>query len=374
MKVSMGSLKSILLLIGLCLLWTDALFAVSATSHSRIERQVISHPHKEDQIEFFILKPKKEGPFPIIFLLHGNQPVENSLGGEQLVDYGYLERFANVGIVAVSVSMPGYGKSTGHRDFGGIESQNTIIALIEYFKDLSFVDSSRMGIYGISRGAQLAGMVSSHYPNLSLQILESGFYDLVAFQTDIPNYLQDIKSNIISEGGNTLEALIERSPLYHVNNMKASTLILQGELDDRRQLPSAKKLHEQLLRKGIDSQLKLYRNELHSLPADKWDMIIPFVREQFFGIYGIGIKVSKAVPVMQILKIHPNSPASKVKKLKVGDAILSLSPMNDDTEISTLRMPNEKFISLVLGKKDSELRLRVQHFDLSIEDVVLKRG
>ena len=103
-------------------------------------------------------------------------------------------------------------------------------------------------------------------------------------------------------------------------------------------------------------------------------MIIPFIREHFFDLYGIGINVSEAIPAMQIVKIHPNSPASKLEKLKIGDAILSVSPMNDDTEISALRMPTNKFISLVLGKKDSDLRIRVQHFDLSIEDIVIKRG
>ncbi len=248
------------------------------------------------------------------------------------------------------------------------------IVVINHVKNLPFIDSSKIGIYGISRGAQLAGMVSSYYPNMSIQILESGFYDLVSFQSDTPNYLEGIKNSIVQEGGNTLEALIERSPIFHTEGVKAATLILQGEFDDRRQLPAAQKLHQQLLKQGVDSLLKVYQGEPHALPANKWDTIIPFIREHFFGLYGIGIKVSEANPAKQILKIHPNSPASKLEKLKVGDAILSISPMNDHTEISVLQMPTNKFISLVLGKKDSDLRIQVQHFDLYIEDIVIKRG
>lgn len=331
-------------------------------------------PNNEDTIECFLLKPARETSSPVIFLLHGYQPPENGIGGKQLVDYGYLQPFAKEGIVAVSISMPGYGNSTGFRDFGGPDSQKAIIAVIDYVKNLPFVDSSRMGIYGISRGAQLAGMVTSRYPNMKLQILESGFYDLISFQTDTPNYLEGIRKSIVVEGGTNLEALIERSLIYHIDEINASTLILQGEFDDRRQLPAAQIIHEELIKRNINSRLVMFRNELHELPKDKWDVILPFVRQHFFNLYGIGIKVSDAIPAIQIAKIHPGSSAENIQKLKIGDALLSISPMNDDTEISLLRMPVDQFISLVLGKKDTELRLQVQHFDLSIEDIVIKRG
>lgn len=364
-----------LLVLSFCI--TSDLFAarMNEIKIAQIEQQLIPNPNRNDEnIEFYILKPANAGRFPVIFLLHGYQPPENSHGGKQLAEYGYLERFANQGVVAVSISMPGYGKSTGERDCGGPRSQQAIRTVIDHIKHLPFVDSSKMGIYGISRGAQLAGMVSSQDPGISIQILESGFYDLVSFVSDTPDYLEGMRNSIFREGGNSLEALVERSPLYHIDNLKAATLILQGEFDDRRQLSAAHRLHQKLLNKGVDSLLKVYQNELHVLPTDKWETIIPFIREHFFELYGIGVKVSEATPAMQILKIHPDSPASKIEKLKVGDAILSISPENDDNEISVLRMPINTFISLVLGNKGSCLRIRLQHFDLSMEDVVIERG
>jgi dienelactone hydrolase len=340
-----------------------------------VEQSVIVNPEKpENKIEFFMLKPSGEGPFPAVFLLHGFQSPENSLGGKQLLEYRYLERFAKEGVVAVAISIPGYGNSTGKRDFGGPDSQKAIIAVINHFKTLPFVDSARMGIYGISRGAQLAGMVSSRCPDISIQILEGGFYDVVSFGSEIPEYLEGIKRSIAEEGAHTREALVERSPVYHADSVMAATMILQGEFDDRRQLPAARALHAKLIKCGKESKLKVYLGEMHALPDDKWDTIIPFVRQHFFNIYGIGIKVSEATPAIQILKIHPDSPAQQSGKLKVGDAILSISPMNDDVEINTLRMPLHKFVSLLLGKKGDFVRLRVQHFDLSIEDLIIQRG
>lgn len=360
----------------LSLLLNNCASAGVADKHNEhIQKEMILNPEKkENEIEFFMLKPRGDGPFPVVFLLHGYQPIENSLGGKQLLEYGYLERFAKEGIVAVSISVPGYGNSTGKRDFGGPDSQQAIIAVINHVKTFDFVDYSKMGIYGISRGAQLAGMVASRSPDVSIQILESGFYDLVSFCSEIPEYLGEIRNSVIQEGGNTHEALVERSPLYHINSTRAATLILQGEFDDRRQLPSAQLLHTKLIDQGVESLLKVYLGELHVLPPDKWDVIIPFVRQHFFNIYGIGIKVSDSTPAIQILKIHPDSPAQKSGKLKVGDAILSISPMNDDIEIDTLRMPINKFVSFLLGKKDSQIRLHVQHFDLTFEEIVIQRG
>lgn len=341
---------------------------------NRIQQGTILCPENDNQIEYYLLKPIGEGPFPIMFLLHGYQPPENSPGGKQLVDYGYLNRFEKLGMVAVSISMPGYGQSTGKRDFGGMASQRAIIAMIDYFKTLPFVDDTRMGIYGCSRGAQLAGMVSSQYPGMSLQILDSGFYDLVRFGADAPAYLDRIKDSLIEEGANTQEELIARTPVYHTATTNASTLILQGEFDDRKQLPAAQRLHDQLLKRGVASQLIVYEGECHDLPVDKWVEIISFVRERFFGLYGIGIKVSQPFPALQILKIYPDSPAMRSGKLRIGDAILSISPNDDEQEIPTLRMPVDQFIALLLGRKDTVLRLRIQHFDETIEDVVIRRG
>jgi len=341
----------------------------------QIERHVIAHPlHTGEEIEFFIQKPEGHSACPAMLLLHGYQPPDNSSGGAQFIEYGYLQRFVKEGIVAIAISIPGYGKSKGTRDFGGYSSQQAIAAVIHYVKDLPYVDPSKMGIYGISRGAQLAGMVTCHVHCLDLQILESGFYDLLSFQSDTPDYLVGIRKSIELEGGHSTDELIARSVIYHADAVKAATLILQGEFDDRRQLPAAQKLHDSLRQRGVKSLLKVYPNELHALPVDKWDTIIPFVREHFFELYGIGVKVSEATPAMQILKIHPDSPASHHEKIKVGDAILAISSNNDAHEISALHMPISQFTSLILGKKNTAVRLRVQHFDLSVEEIVITRG
>lgn len=338
------------------------------------EQDFICDPNQTDhRIEFFSMKPKGDGPFPAIFLLHGHQ-VEPSDGGKQLVDAGYFEAFINEGILAVSISIPGFGNSDGNRDFSGPASQKAIAAVIHHFSEMPSVDSKRMGIYGCSKGATLASMVHAYYPDLSFQILEAGWYDLVSCSALMPGYLEKIKKNIIDETGGSKDALLARSALYNTHPIKSKTLILVGEFDDRRTLPSAIALHEKLISEGKDSQLKIFPKELHCISSDKWDAIIPYVREHFFDLYGVGMKPTLIMPALHIAKIHPNSPADLSKKLQIGDVVLRVSPNNNEEEIDVLRMPVSQFISLILGKKGTSVRLHVQHFDQSYEDVVLERG
>lgn len=326
------------------------------------------------EVEFFMLKPTGDGPFPVIFLLHGYQPREASPGGKQLVDSRYLENFVDEGIVAVAISIPGYGNTTGKRDFGGKVSQKAVMAVIENVKKRPFIESRKMGIYGISRGAQLAALVSNRSPEMHIQILESGFYDVAAFCVNTPDYFKEIRNSIIDEVGPSPKDLFDRSPVYQTDSTKAVTLILQGEFDDRHQQTAAATLHRKLMAKGVVSQLEIFRNQLHVLSNDKWDVIIPFARKHLLNLYGIGIKVSDSKPAIQIAKIHPGSSAEKVGKLRIGDVVLRISPMNDQKEIDVLKMPVKKFTSYLQGKQGTSARLRVQHFDFSTEDIVIPRG
>jgi len=203
--------------------------------------------------------------------------------------------------------------------------------------------------------------------------LEAGCYDLTSREQLLPSYLDTIVKNMVVEIGDPYEEGLKcRSALFYPTTC-AKTLILHGEYDDRRGALSAHLLHEKLLAEGRDSTLKIYPDGLHCLPADKWDAIIPFVRETFLGLCGIGIKVNLIMPVIQIAKIYPGTSAYEQGRLKVGDAILRISPNDDAIEIDVLRMPVQQFVPLLLGRKGSAVRLLVQHFDLSLERIAVTR-
>ena len=203
-----------------------------------------------EHIEYFYKKPAGEGPFPVIFLLHRFQYPDQNVGGKQLVELGWLDRFVKEGVVAASISIPGFGNSAGQRDYVGPDSQQAVIAAMNHFRLYPFVDRTKVGIYGVSRGAMLASMIGALYSGLTFQILESGIYDLLSPRPDLPDYLEGIRENMKMEAGMTEEALMLRSAVYHTSRVTAKTLILHGEFDDRHGLPSAIKLHEGLIKEG----------------------------------------------------------------------------------------------------------------------------
>lgn len=328
-----------------------------------------------DGIQVFSEKPSGEGPFPVLFILHGDQK-DPSLGAKQMVDFGYLDLFQQEGIFPVAISMPGYGGSKGENDLAGEVSQKAIAHIIDYIAHLPFVNPRKMGVYGISKGAILASLLHKWYPHLNLQILEAGIYDIGSTYPKMPPYFPKFLSHVQAIQKKEGQAgLKNRSAIYYTDSMPNKTLILHGEIDDRQGLPSAIKLHEALLHQNKMSILKVLPKEPHMLSNDKKrDIIIPFLKETFLEIYGIGIKIARCFPALQIYEILPGSSAEKSGKLLVGDVILKIAPFNDDCVIELLNEPLEKFRSLTWGPKNTFLRLYIQHLDLSEEEVVLQRG
>ena len=95
------------------------LLAASFCGCLSAETLAISHPDDPSKkVEFFLQKPSGKGPWPTVVLLHGHQDPP-SHGGQDFVTWGELDRFAKRGYLAVAVSQPGYGNSSGPADFCG---------------------------------------------------------------------------------------------------------------------------------------------------------------------------------------------------------------------------------------------------------------
>ena len=233
-----------------------------------IHREVVPHTDKADKdVEFFWASPGGQGPWPMIVLIHAHQQ-KNRDGGKVYVRYGSLGRWAKKGYVTVSVSQPGYGKSDGPPDFCGPFTQNAVRTVIDLMQQKAFVDPERIALYGVSRGAIVAGMIAARYPNLTRAlILHSGAYDLAQAY---PTGRKGLDKNIKKEAGTSEEAFKARSLLFHVDDIKAAVLILHGGKDDIFPVGQAERLAEKLTAKGLPVQLEIFRNYGHKLPPKKW--------------------------------------------------------------------------------------------------------
>lgn len=233
---------------------------------------IICIPHPDDsskQVEYYIEKPQGNGPWPTIVLLHGHQTGSRP-GGRDFVEWGVLKNLAARGYLAVAVSQPGYGNSTGPADFCGPFTQHAVSGVIAKLRADGLVAPHKIVLEGISRGAITAGLLAAHDPTISGVVLISGVYDLAAYVADFqPNTeKQRIVKAIMAETGGTVDALNARSILHFARNIKASVLILNGAKDDRTDPNQARILADCITKNGGKARAIIYPDFGHKIPVD----------------------------------------------------------------------------------------------------------
>lgn len=242
----------------------------SCQARSQVGHLSVVHPDDvTKQVEYFFARPSGPKPWPTVVLLHGNQDAPRP-GGKVFVDWGVLDQLAKRGYLAVAVSEPGHGNSTGSPDFCGPFTQHAVSAVLAKLRADGDASPTQVVIEGISRGAVTAGLIAAHDPSISGVVLISGVYDFPAYISDpAPS---DAKTSVISAlravTGATDEALRTRSLLYQLDNFKAAALVLNGAKDDRTDPAQASRLAAELTRKGRDARAIIYPDYGHMIPVE----------------------------------------------------------------------------------------------------------
>jgi dipeptidyl aminopeptidase/acylaminoacyl peptidase len=173
---------------------------------------------------------------------------------------------AKRGYVCLAVTQPGFGRSTGSPDFVGPQ---TVAAMLAGYRKLScedFVDSTRMALFGYSRGAMAASLMAARLPRLRCVILGGGIYDLGAAYREIKD--EGIRQNIEREAGVDSAAWRERSSLFLADHFECPVLILHGGADTSAPVSQARRLHDALAGLGKPSELVIIEGAEHGLPPN----------------------------------------------------------------------------------------------------------
>jgi len=209
-----------------------------------------------DSVEAIAFHPSAAGAYPGILIIPGF-----SRTARDYVPFGV--RLAAQGFSCVAVTMPGFGRSTGNPDFCGPRTTQALEAALHRFRAEGYVDSTRVGVYGYSRGAISAATLAVRNNGLRSGILASGIYDLARAYGEIKD--QGILLNLKNETGLSEAALRERSPLFAMEHLACPVLILHGEKDANAPVDQAKLLEARLTELKKPFEIKLFPEAGHDL-------------------------------------------------------------------------------------------------------------
>ena len=241
---------------------------------------LLQHPDNPSaKIEYFAQRPTGDGPWPTIIFLHGHQEGLQNAGGRAFVDWGVLSRFGDEGYLAVAISLPGYGNSTGPKDFAGPFTQDAVLGVIEQLKNEKQAIPDRIAIQGTSLGAVTAALLGAQEKDLAGLVLISGLYDLSAFfeLSDSP-VTKAIRAAAIAQTGGDADALRSRSALYVADRIEADVLILNGARDERTDPAQAVDLAKRINAAGGHALVQIFPDAGHQIPlADRDERIRAFI-------------------------------------------------------------------------------------------------
>lgn len=214
--------------------------------------------HEGDAVEAIAFRPAADGRHAGVLLIPGF-----SRTARDYIPLGI--RLAREGLACVAVTQRGFGKSAGKPDFVGPKTLAALEAGFEKFRKEDYVDGSRMGLFGYSRGAMAASLLACRLKDQGLRgaVFASGIYDFKKAHTDIR--LEGIRENMEQEAGLSETAVADRSSVKKMEDLACPVLILHGEKDENAPINQAFLLGDRLMELKKEFTLKTFPDRDHDL-------------------------------------------------------------------------------------------------------------
>jgi len=223
------------------------------------------------KIEGYLTLPRgvKAKNLPVIVNPHGGPWARDEWGYNSEIQF-----LANRGFAVLQMNFrgsTGYGRKFWESSFKqwGRTMQNDVSDGVKWIVDEGIADSSRICIYGGSYGgyATLAGL--TYTPDLyKCGVDYVGVSNLITFMKTIPPYWKPMLEMLYEMVGNPTtnegkERLIESSPFYNAEKIKAPLFVAQGAKDPRVNIEESNQIVSALEKRGVEVKYLIKENEGH---------------------------------------------------------------------------------------------------------------
>lgn len=208
-----------------------------------IEPELVHYPTFDstgggpETIPAWVYKPKEQGPYPVIIVIHGG-PEGQSRPSFSSTYQMWLNKLGAVVIRPNVRGSSGYGKHYMSLDngFKREDSVRDIGALLDWIETQPDLDKDRVAVYGGSYGGYMVLASAVHYSDrLKAAVDVVGISNFVTFLENTQDYRRDLRR---PEYGDEREPAMREhlqaiSPLTHVDKIKIPMLVVQGQNDPR---------------------------------------------------------------------------------------------------------------------------------------------
>ena len=196
------------------------------------------YPSAGGQAEAFLVRPRGRGPFPLMILLHGHSL--SGAGARRVLPAAAL--FADeLCYAGLAISLPGYGDTDVAAGPTADATRRVVLDAVAIARQLSWIDTKRLYVYGFSRGAVVAAALVNQIDGLKGALLHSGAYDLEKlYQETSSTWLR----RLLNPNGEAQPRLTNLLP--EVASWQAPTLILHGQKDSLIPVTQATRLSDRM--------------------------------------------------------------------------------------------------------------------------------
>ena len=279
--------------------------------HSQfVEPQLVHYPGPDgQQVPGWLFVPKnldKTRKHPAILWIHGDGVNQNYDGWHvqrnYAVYYSIHQYFLQKGYVVFAPDYRGsigYGRDwrTGvYMDVGGKDAKDAWMGA-NYLKTLPYVDSDRIGVWGLSYGGFFTLIAMTDQPRLFRAGVDvAGVVDYVMYYSD--PYHGDWTASRIGTPEQNPQVYANASPISHIDRLERPLLVLHGTADVNVPFLESVRLVDEALKKnkGVLLSFMIYPGEFHYFSRehvlrDAWHRV-----DDFFDLHLRGATAATAKP------------------------------------------------------------------------------
>ncbi len=217
------------------------------------------------KVNGYLAFPKTGNKHPCVIYNRGGNREFGSLNEFKAVFI--LAKVASWGYVVAGSQYRGNGGSEGREEFGGSDVDD-VLNLVPFFQNIEQADTSKMALYGWSRGGMMTYLALTRSCRFKAAIVGGGLSDLWAFMHTRPDTIETVfAENIPDYATNTNAALNARSAIQQVDKICKTTpiLMLHGTADWRVVPEMALDLSKAFLKEKVPHRLVLFEGGGHGL-------------------------------------------------------------------------------------------------------------